>query len=331
MSKGLTNLGNTCYMNSALQCLLHLPQLSPENEVLSMDCTKRSTVNNYQLMVEWLRLYQDMWKDDDTIAISTRPILQEFVRRCSSDEVFFESFMQNDAQEFISLFIDLLHGSIKRKVKIVISGQPKNLYDQTKIESIKSWKIFFEDNYSYIIKTFYSKLLSFTSCPKCKYVTKNHEPISTITLSLENNLKSLYGCLNEFTKEDQLDTENRWKCDHCKQSVCPQKKATFWDLADVLIFSIKQFTKDRKINQKISFPENLNMEEYCMNINKDNLHYQLFGICVHSGSLHGGHYYAMCKNVQTNKWNKHNDTFVSSVDIQDVLNENPYCLFYVRR
>ena len=103
------------------------------------------------------------------------------------------------------------------------------------------------------------------------------------------------------------------------------------ELADVLIYSIKKITKERKINQKISFPQNLNMEEYCMNINKDKLHYQLFGICIHSGGLHGGHYYAMCKNFQTNEWNKHNDTSVSSTVIQDVLNENPYCLFYVRR
>ena len=39
-----------------------------------------------------------------------------------------------------------------------------------------------------------------------------------------------------------------WKCDKCKQNVLSQKKMIFWDLADVLIFSIKQFTKDKKIN-----------------------------------------------------------------------------------
>ena len=91
------------------------------------------------------------------------------------------------------------------------------------------------------------------------------------------------------------------------------------------------FTKDKKINQSISFPENLSMGDYCMNINKENLHYRLSGICIHSGCLHGGHYYAMCKNYKTNEWNIHNDTNISSTTIENVLKENPYCLFYVRK
>ena len=330
MSKGLTNIGNTCYMNSALQCLLHLPILSSDNEDLALDITKKSNRADFGLMKEWIRLHQQMWASDGETVVSTRPIFMEFLRRCQKENVYFESFAQNDAHEFITFMIDFLHNSIKRKVRIEISGEPQNEYDNIKIESIHSWKRFFESNYSYIINNFYSRMISFTSCPECNYVTKNHEPISTITLTLEDDYKTLYDCLNEFTGETSLDTDNSWKCDKCKESVCPQKKVNFWDLSSVLIFTIKQFRAGKKMDKHIEFPEHLTMEEYCMNINKERLHYKLSGICIHSGSLNGGHYYAMCKNEKTNEWNIHNDSSVSSTTIENVLKETPYCLFYER-
>lgn len=328
MSKGFTNLGNTCYMNSALQCLTHLPQLSLDCEDFIKDIKKRSNDSDIRVMKQLLNLQHSIWEEENN-PVLTRGVLESFIVACREKNVYFESFQQNDANDFLNTYLDFLHESIKRKVNITITGKPKNNYDKLKLNSIENWKIFFENSYSYIIVKFYSQLLSITSCPECDYYTSNHDPIMTITLTLKENYKTLYDCLNEFTDKETLDIDNKWTCDKCKCQVQPKKEVKFWNLSDVLIFSIKTFRLNKKIEKHIDFPEELDMSEYCIN-NKGNLKYKLSGICIHGGSLHGGHYYAMCKDYKENKWRVHNDTHVSDTTIDKVLTQSPYCLFYVK-
>jgi ubiquitin carboxyl-terminal hydrolase 8 len=327
MTKGLTNLGNTCYMNAALQCLSHLYELNPNNEDFINDVKKRSKNNDKQLLHQWLNLQTEIWSDSDNKVVSTRGILSEFIRQCQKNNYYFESFSQNDTQEFINIFIDLLHNSIKRKVKIEITGEPKTNYDLMKIDSIKSWGKFFESNYSYIITQFYSKMVSVTTCPECNYHTTNHEPICTIPLTLKEEFNTIYDSLDEYVKEFQLDDENLWKCDKCKKDVRSEKKINFWELSPILIFCVKQFRNGKKINKHLDFPEIINMDPYCIS-KRNSMNYRLTGVAIHSGSLHGGHYYAMCRNGD--QWYNCNDSSVREVYNTDVLKETPYCLFYVR-
>ena len=229
----------------ALQCLSHLPQLNLDCSDFIKDIKKRSNKSDVYVMKEWLNLQHAMWEEEGEV-VNTRGVLKSFINKCNENDVYFESFEQNDASDFLNTYMDFLHESIKRKVNITISGSPKNNYDKLKVKSIETWKNFFENSYSYIIVNFYSQLLSITTCPECSYYTSNHDPIMTINLTLKENYSTLYDCLNEFTDKEKLDLDNKWTCDKCKCQVQPNKEIKFWNLSNVLIFSIKTFRLNKK-------------------------------------------------------------------------------------
>ena len=119
------------------------------------DCLKGKSISkDYSVMDQWYQLQKDKWLDsEDCQVVNTMEILKAFVRKCRKDDIYFESFQQNDSADFIRVFMDMLHDSIKRKVKVTVKGEPQNRYDELKVEGIKSWTKFFENSYSFIISS----------------------------------------------------------------------------------------------------------------------------------------------------------------------------------
>ena len=63
---------------------------------------------------------------------------------------------------------------------------------------------------------------------------------------------------------------------------------------------------------------NLNMEPYCFNYKSVSLDYELQSMCIHNGSLGGGHYYAFCKNLlETMSFN--NSIFLVKISLQSKI------------
>jgi len=65
-------------------------------------------------------------------------------------------------------------------------------------------------------------------------------------------MPTLDECVQEFTKEEILDEENRWKCPKCKSFQKALKKIDIWKMPSILIIHLKRFEYSRKKSGKIT-------------------------------------------------------------------------------
>jgi ubiquitin carboxyl-terminal hydrolase 8 len=327
-NKGLANLGNTCYMNSALQCLSHLIVFHPNNEKFFNEC-KRADKDS--LLYEWFQFQRSMWSNNDKNMINPINLLRRFQSLCLEKDLYFSNFMQNDIDEFLVLFLDLLHQGVGRKVEMSFSTKVEDEADKINLKSNQTWQRFYENDYSYIVENFYSQLLGITSCTHCEYYTTNHDPIQVLSLEIPKDSHSLNCCLNEYMKKYRLDSENTWQCDACKNHVRPFKQTRLWKTSDVIFILLKRYNRNQKIDKYLEYPLTLDLKDYNINYSKNKSNkYSLNGMAIHSGGLGGGHYYAVCRNYLDDHWYEYNDSHVSRVMDDKLMKYSPYLLVYRR-
>ena len=79
---------------------------------------------------------------------------------------------------------------------------------------------------------------------------------------------------------------------------------------------------------KINFTETLDISSYLAVKNGKPVIYELSSVIVYT-DVAGGHYYSYCK-APSGQWNKYDDNRVHPVDLNTVLDEKPYSLFYIK-
>ena len=326
---GLTNLGNTCFLNSAMQVLSHTYEL---NNFLKMKTYKNKLNNKYDsaLLVEWDALRELLWKEN--CIVSPFKFVKTFQKIAElKGQDLFTGFNQNDLPEFLIFIIDCFHNALSREVNMTIEGVVQDEKDKIAVKCFERIKQMYENDYSEIWKLFYGVHVSQLECIETgEKFSMVPEPFFIINLSIPINNKcpTLVDCFDLYVKGEIMDGDN---CVEKRgKKVAANKNIMFWNFPDILVIDIKRFNSMNRKNQvMVDFPlENLNLSKYVIGYEKNKYVYDLYGVCNHSGSVMGGHYTSFVKNAN-GKWYHYNDTSVSEVGmVQQIVTPKAYCFFY---
>lgn len=332
---GLTNLGNTCFLNSCLQVINHTYELHELFD--SKKINKYIKQENCESIIlnEWNDLRNVMWSNNGTVSPNRFVNNVQKIAREKKKELF-TGWSQNDMPEFLLFIIECFHTSISRKINIKISGAIENTVDDLAVKCYTMLKDVYSKEYSEIMDLFYGIYVSALVSMDGK-IRHSINPESFFVLDLPipiQNEINLYDCFDLFTKTEILNGNNAWYNEKTEKKEDVKKQILFWSFPKILVITLKRFSYDgtNKIDNLVNFPlEDLDLSKYITGYNSASYVYDLYGVCNHIGNVFMGHYTAFVKN-SSDEWIHYNDSSIEIIkDKSMIITPMAYCLFYRKK
>ncbi|XP_042945758.1 ubiquitin C-terminal hydrolase 12 isoform X4 [Carya illinoinensis] len=288
---GLKNQGATCYMNSLLQTLYHIPYF--RKAVYHMPTTENDMPSG-SIPLALQSLFYKLQYNDSSVAT------KELTKSFGWDT--YDSFMQHDVQELNRVLCEKLEDKMKGTV---VEGTIQQLFE--------------------------GHHMNYIECINVDYKSTRKESFYDLQLDVKG-CRDVYASFDKYVEVERLEGDNKYHAEeHGLQDA--KKGVLFIDFPPVLQLQLKRFEYDFmrdtmvKINDRYEFPLQLDLDrengKYLSpeaDKSARNL-YTLHSVLVHSGGVHGGHYYAFIRPTLSDQWFKFDDERVTKEDIKRALEE----------
>jgi ubiquitin carboxyl-terminal hydrolase 8 len=325
MPKGLVNIGNTCSINTVIQCIGHCPTI--RNFILTPDIPFIKLKNrNYSIYEELKDVFSHLWINNNNI------IPRRFIK------AFYESigntYSLGEQLDFTEMWMLLLNNIIEETHKLEYLSIHQKMVEykedilnhlQTKVNT--SWIAFSKASNSPLNDILYGTQIQQITCKSCGKVYHNIDQIAFHYIEIIHGPSMINGIEKLLSEE----TMHGWKCDKCSHQNA-SKILRFWRLPKIWMIVLQRFNNMSKIINPIDILETIILDKSVEISTASTITYSLCAIANHYGSLNGGHYTAICKNTN-NEWYDCDDMQITKIDnIKDILlkNRSAYALFYER-
>ncbi|KAF0302518.1 Ubiquitin carboxyl-terminal hydrolase 2 [Amphibalanus amphitrite] len=331
---GLRNTGNTCFLNTVVQCLSNTRALHDYilRDGRSSDASMPAAATKGSLMNTFSALIRDMWtSSDETERVLTTAPLKSMIQRLAPR---FMGSQQQDAQEFLRYLLQGLHEDVNR-----VTSRPKPITTDiddslsASQKSMEAWKRFLRLENSKFVDLFVGQLKATLRCTVCGHASVTFDPFWDLSLPIPSRSGQvrLQACFDLFTKEEVLDGDEKPTCSKCQKRQKCTRSLSIQKFPRILVVHLKRFSPQErfrgKLNTTVDFSVNgLDLSPY--SAGQTPCRYSLYGVANHSGTLLSGHYTAHCRHPYTAEWYEYNDSRVHVMDQRNVNSGKAYVLFF---
>ena len=327
---GIINLGNTCFINSCLQVLIHCPlfiySFFNKYKLINKENTPISYAF-YELckdMMEILDQQQNKYID-----------ISNFKNEFGSKHSIFGGYLQNDSQEFFRVLLEDISTELNEAINKGIYRTLTNS-DTTKTKQMRDIefdKNFSEREKSIITDLFYAQLITTFTC-QCTHNTYSFQKILDFPLLLPENKSKvdINDLLIKYFQPEEIDFER--KCEKCQKKIKHRKETKISRPPKLLILSFQRIdsVSQKKNECVVTFPKILKINEFIEKGigNDNNPTYELFAVINHQGTVDFGHYFSYIKFHRKEDWYEFNDSQVKPIGKNIESFPYAYALFYAK-
>ncbi|XP_013172438.1 PREDICTED: ubiquitin carboxyl-terminal hydrolase 36 isoform X1 [Papilio xuthus] len=301
---GMQNVGNTCYLNSTLQALFHVPAFA---NWLVTESTHAEKCNQQEACVICgMRATLMATQKSGGAPIKPWQVYSKLRLICRH----LTPGRQEDAHEFLRYLVEAME---KCYLSRFVNSDKLDQYSKetTPLNQILG-----------------GYLRSTVRCLACHHLSTTYQHFQDLLLDIRKH-STLDEALDSFFSRERLE-DLGYKCEACNKKVSATKQFFVERAPMVLCIALKRFSlAGGKLSKHVQFRKKINLSKYIYNKNNpQQLTYKLVSLVTHLGpSQNCGHYTAIGQAPNSNYY-QFDDSCVRPLPLSAVLGTNSYIMFF---